>query len=65
MPAPFAGPQPAPPSRRMGVSGTHFVPAPSPPLDPAAIESIETKDRIRHESAKALETARSCAEVAL
>ena len=36
-----------------------------PSLDPAAIESIETKDRIRHESAKALETARSCAEVAL
>jgi hypothetical protein len=46
------------------LSGLHFVPAPSPSLDPRAIENIEPKDRIRHEAAKALETARSCAEVA-
>jgi hypothetical protein len=48
----------------MGVSGTHFVPPPSPSLDPAAIENIDQKDRLRHEAAAALETARSCAAVA-
>jgi hypothetical protein len=54
-----------PPSRKMGTSGTHFVPPLSPSLDPAAIENIEPKDRVRHEAAEALKLARSCADVAL
>jgi hypothetical protein len=62
MPASLA--QSATPRRSLGVSGTHFVAPPSPSLDAAAIVDIEPKDRIRHEAAKALETARSCAEVA-
>jgi hypothetical protein len=55
----------APSPRRMGTSGTHFVPPPSPSLDPAAIENIDKNDRLRSECAAALETARSCGAVAL
>jgi hypothetical protein len=59
MPAPFG----QPPRRSLGVSGT-VCPAPSPSLDPAAIENIEPKDSVRHEAAAALALGRSCGEVA-
>jgi hypothetical protein len=65
MPPPFQGPQPAsPPRRSLGTSGTHFVSPPSPSLDPAAIQNIEPKDRVRHEAAAALALGRSCGDVA-
>jgi hypothetical protein len=53
-----------PPSRKMGTSGTHYVPPVSPSLDPAAIQNIEPKDRVRHEAAAALALGRSCGDVA-
>jgi len=53
-----------PPSRKMGMSGTHFVPPVSPSLDPAAIHNIEPKDRVRHEVAAALALGKSCGDVA-
>jgi hypothetical protein len=61
MPAPWNAPQ----SRKLGTSGSHFVPPPSPSIAPEAIENIEPKDRLRHECAAALETARSCGAIAL
>jgi hypothetical protein len=46
---PFPGPRPQPPpSRTMATSGTHFVPPPSPSLDPAAIVSIAATRGIEH-----------------
>ena len=51
-------------SRKMATSGTHFVPPVSPSLDPAAIQNIEPKDRVRHEAAAALALGRSCGDVA-
>jgi hypothetical protein len=57
-------PQPARPPGSLGTSGQHFVPDPSPSLDPTIFGQIEPKDTVRQLGVKALTIAKRQAAAA-